>query len=73
VHKRVSILVLIFGLLGFAAYFAGTFYNSSADRELVSSSFKYSGGAPEPGEVCKYPDVPEVRVWGDGLAYYRET
>jgi hypothetical protein len=73
VLKQVSIVVLIFVLLGLAAYVAGTAYNPSADQEVVSSSFIYSGGAPEPGEICSYPNVPVVRVWGDGLAYYRET
>jgi hypothetical protein len=72
VLKRVSIVVLISALLGFAICFAASAYESSADQEIVSSGFTYLGGVPEQGEICKYPDVPEIRVWGDGLAYYRE-
>jgi len=70
--KRVWLVVLIFVWLGFAVFLGSMTYNVSTDQEIVSSGISYLGGAPEEGMICKYPDVPEIRVWGDGLAYYRE-
>jgi hypothetical protein len=68
---RVLVVVLISALIGLALYLTVTTYNPSADQEIVRSDVAYRGGAPRPEEICIYPDIPEIRVWGDGLAYYR--
>ncbi len=73
ITAQAGMLALILAVLGLVVYWATTAYNPSQDQVIVRSGFVYLGGAPEPGEICKYPDVPVVRVWGDGLAYYRET
>jgi hypothetical protein len=73
VLKRISFVILIFVLVGLGGYWGVTAYNPSPDQEVVRVDYAYLGGLPEPDETCKYPDVPEIRVWGDGLAYYREA
>ena len=69
--KRIPSVVLIFALIGLVVCLALIAYNPSADQEIVRSGVVFREGPPKEGESCSYPDIPEIIVWGDGLAYYR--
>jgi len=44
-------------------------FNNSPNTVVILADLEINSGAPLKGQTCRYPSVPILRVWGDGLVF----
>lgn len=44
-------------------------FNNSPNSVVIRADLEINSGAPLKGQICQYPSVPVLRVWGDGLVF----
>ena len=71
-RTAILILILVSGLLVSACNPSNAnTYATDPQAVVIYADLEINSGAPRLGVTCRFPSVPVLRVWGDGLAFLR--
>ena len=72
IRTAILILVSVGGLLVSACNPSNeNTYAADPQTVVIYADLEINSGAPRLGVTCRFPSVPVLRVWGDGLAFLR--
>jgi hypothetical protein len=72
IRTAILILASVVGLLASACNPSDkNTYAADPQTVVIYADLEINSGAPRLGVTCRFPSVPVLRVWGDGLAFLR--